>query len=147
MTTSTILKSGIGLIYTAILIWTVYIGVMWLTQFIIKLTWIGAILFWLIGIPVIIGLFQALASIAAIPVVYLMKNSKWICWLLLLPTLYFLFSFGVFLWTLGLAIGGVLIWLLLISWFCETAWIFVVYFIAAIGSAYDTSDSERQITV
>ncbi len=140
MKVSTVLKSGIGLIYTTILIWAVYLGVIWLTQFIIKLSWTGAILFWLIGTPITIGLFQAFASLAAIPVIYLMKGSKWICWLLLLPTLYFLFSFGWFLWTLGSAIGGALIWLLLVSWFCETAWLFVAYFTAAIGSAYESGN-------
>lgn len=140
MKISTVIKSAVGLIYTTILIAALYFGVVWLTQFVIKLTWIGAALFWLIGIPVIIGLFQFLASTAAIPAAYLMKGSKWLSWLLLLPALFFLFSFGRFLWILASDIGGVLIWLLLISWFCETAWMFVAYVLVSIGSAYDTEN-------
>lgn len=138
MKPSIILKSGVGLVYTTILITGIYFGVVWLTQFVIKLTWTGALLFWLIGIPIVIGLFQFFATTAAIPAVYLMKGSKWLSWLLLLPTIFFLFSFGRFLWILASDIGGVLIWLLLISWFAETAWMFVAYAMASIGSAYDT---------
>lgn len=142
MKPSIVLKSGIGLVYTTILITAIYFGVVWLTQFVIKLTWTGAVLFWLIGLPIIIGLFQFLATTAAIPTVYLMRGSKWLSGLLLLPAMFFLFSFGRFLWILASDIGGVLIWLLLISWFLETAWIFAVYAMASIGSAYDIESSE-----
>lgn len=137
MKPSVIFKSGVGLIYTTVLIAATYFGVVWLTQFVIKLNWIGALVFWLIGIPIVAGLFQFLATTAAIPTMYLMKGSKWLSWLLLLPTVFFLLSFGRFLWILASNIGGVLIWLLLISYFLETVWLFVAYVMASIGSAYD----------
>lgn len=137
MRLSIFLKSGLGLVYTTILIAVVYFGAVWLTQFLIKLTWIGAIVFWLVGIPIAIGLFQLLGSLAAIPSVYLMKGSKWLSWILLLPAIYFLFCFGRFLWILASNIGGALCWLVLITWFCETAWLFIIYALTAIGSAYD----------
>lgn len=132
------LKSGLGLIYTTILLAAAYFGTVWLTKFIINFTWLGAILFWIIGLPITIGLFQFLASVAAIPSVYLLKGSKWLSWVLLLPTLFFLYCLGSFLWELASTIGGILTWLLLISWFCESAWLFVAYFMVAIGSAHDT---------
>lgn len=141
MKLSTILKSAVGLIYTTIFLIVVEFGAVWLTQFIIRLDWTGAIIFWLIVIPIAIGLFQFIATIAGIPVVYLFKGSKWISWLMLLPTLYVLYSYGAFLWNLASAIGGVLAWLILISWFFETAWLFVSYCYIAIGSAYESADS------
>ncbi len=137
MKPSVIFKSGVGLIYTTILIAATYFGFVWLTQFVIKLNWTGALVFWFIGIPIVAGLFQFLATTAAIPTMYLMKGSKWLSWLLLLPTVFFLLSFGRFLWILASDISGVLIWLLLISYFLETAWLFVAYAMASIGSAYD----------
>lgn len=140
MNASIYFKSGVGLIYTTILFFVIYLGLVWLSQYLIGFTWKGAILFWAIGLPVIIGLFQAIASLAAIPTMYLLKRFKWLCWLLLLPMLYFAYRFGAFLWELASAIGGILTWLLLISWFCETVWLFVAYFIAAIGSAYETDE-------
>lgn len=140
MKLSTILKSGLGLIYTTALIAAVYMGVIWLTQFIIKLNLTGAILYWLIGIPIIVGLFQFIASIVAIPAIYLLKGSKWMSWLLVLPTLFFVYSYGSFLWNLASAIGGVLVWLLLISWFLETIWLFVAYLMVAMGSAFETEE-------
>lgn len=143
MKVSTILKSGLGLIYTTIVLTLVYFGVVWITSYIIKFSWTGAILFWLIGIPVIIGLFQAIASIMAIPICYLLKGAKGLAWILLLPTLLFLWSYGHFLWMLASGIGGILVWLLLISWFCETVWLLIAYFMIAIGSAYEDDEPEQ----
>lgn len=133
----TILKSGVGLVYTTILIAAVWFGAIWLTQFVIKLSWTGAIIFWLIGLPIMIGLFQFLATLMAMPTVYLIKGSKWLSWLLLLPVVYFIFSFGRFLWLIAANVGGALIWLLMISWFAEIAWVFVAYLMVSIGSAYE----------
>ena len=132
------IKSGIGLIYTTLLTAAFYFGMVWLTQYVIKLTWFGAFLYWIIGIPIIIGIYQFIATLAAIPTAYLLKGARWMCWLLLLPTLYFFLNFGYFLWKIASGIGGVLIWLLMISWFFENAWLFFAYFNTAIGSAYDT---------
>ena len=73
----------------------------------------------------------------AMPTVYLMKGSKWLSWLLLLPVVYFIFSFGRFLWLIAANVGGALIWLLMISWFAEIAWVFVAYLMVSIGSAYE----------
>lgn len=142
MKISTFIKTGIGLVYTTILMAITLYGVSWATQFLIKLTWVGAILFWLIGVPIVIGLFQAIAALAAIPAVYLLKGAKWLGWLLVLPMLFFIYTFGAFLWKIASSIGGVLTWLLMISWFCETAWLFVAYLQIAIGSAYDTDKTE-----
>lgn len=138
MKVSVILKSVVGLVYTTVILAAIYFCVIWLTKFVIPLSWTGAIVFWVVGLPIAIGLFQFLATMAAIPAVFLMKGSKWLSWLLLLPALFFLFSFGRFLWIVASGVGGALIWLLLISWFCEIAWLFTAYAIAAIGSAYDS---------
>lgn len=143
---STILKSGLGLIYTSIIIAAIYFVLVWVTQYIVNFTWTGAILFWLIGLPIMIGLFQAIASIAAMPVVYLMKGSKGVSWLLILPASFFLFSFGTFLWTVASSVGGILIWLLLISWFSEVVWLFVAYFMVAISSAYNSEDTTSTVS-
>lgn len=133
----TCFKSGIGLIYTSIILAALYFGVVWLTQYVVLLNWTGAILFWLFGLPIVIGLFQAVASVLAFPVVYLLKGAKWMCWLLLLPMLYFSYSFGHFLWMIASAAEGILVWLLAISWFMEIGWLFVAYFMIAMGSAYE----------
>lgn len=134
----TFFKSGVGLIYTTILFWLLYFVFIWVSRYILLLNWTGAILFWIIGLPIAIGLFQAISTVAAIPAVYLMKGAKWIGWILVLPCIYFMFSWGYFLWNVASAIGGLLVWLLSISWFLETAWLFVAYLMVAIGSCYET---------
>lgn len=145
MKLSTCIKSGLGLIYTTVLLGAAYCGIVWATQYIIRLNWTGAILFWLIGIPILIGLFQFISVLAAIPSVYLLKGSKWLSWLLALPTIFFMFGLGSFFWRIASSIGGLLIWLVMISWFFETAWLFVAYFMSAIGSAYEEGETDAQV--
>lgn len=140
MKVSTILKSGLGLIYTTVILAVVYMGIVWLTQYIVNFTWTGAILFWLIGLPIAIGLFQVIATIMAMPIGFLLRGTKWFVWILLLPTTFFLWSFGRFLWIAASEIGGILVWLLLISWFFETAWMLISYFMIAIGAAYEPTN-------
>lgn len=79
MKVSTCFKSGIGLVYTSIILAAIYFGAVWLTQYVVLLNWTGAILFWLFGLPIVIGLFQAVASALAFPAVYLLKGAKWMC--------------------------------------------------------------------
>lgn len=137
MKATTFLKSGIGLIYTTVLMAAVYFGIIWLTQYIVNLSWTGALIFWIVGAPIVIGLSQAIASLAAIPTAYLMKGAKWMGWLLVVPVLYFMISYGAILWHVASSVGGLLVWLLMISWFGETAWLFIAYLYIAIGSAYE----------
>lgn len=145
MKASTFLKSGVGLVYTTILIAALYMGIIWLTRFVVNFTWTGALLFWGIGLPIVVGLFQFIATFSAIPVVHLMKGAKWLSWLLVLPALFFVYSLGAFLWKIASSVGGVLIWLLMISWFAETAYLFVSYLYIAIGSAYEKVDTTEAL--
>lgn len=142
MKVSVLLKSGLGLVYTTVILLLVYFGAVWLTKYIVTFSWVGAILFWLIGLPIVVGLFQGLAAIIAVPIVRLMKGARWACWLLLLPTLYIVYCFGYWLWAVASEIGGVLCWLLAISWFLEIAWLFIAYFLTAMSAAYTEKEDE-----
>ncbi|MBD5267963.1 MAG: hypothetical protein HDS41_07315 [Bacteroides sp.] len=135
----TLSKSALGLIYTVLIMLAIEAGLIWLTRYLIffNWTWGWALAFWVIGLPLIIGIFQFLATISAIPAVYLMKGSKALGWILLLPAIYFIVSWGYFLYNVASSIGGILTWLIFISWFAETAWFFGAYSFIAIGSAYE----------
>lgn len=132
-------KSAVGLIYTTLIMLVIEICFIWLTRYLIMFNWNWwwAIAFWMIGLPLIIGIFQVLATISAIPTAYLMKGCKAFGWILLLPSLYFTGSWGYFLYNIASSLGGILTWLLVISWFFETAWFVGSYSFIAIGSAYE----------
>ena len=133
------LKSIAGLIYTSIVLFLLEFGIVYGAALILRInwSWIGAILFWMFAMPVIIWLFQTLASVIAIPCAALMKRTKYLSLLILIPTIYFLFSFGKIMWLTASGIGGVLIWLICISVFLEFAWLFCVYAYVSIGSAFE----------
>lgn len=141
MTIKKLLGGGAGLIYTVVLFLALNVLFVWLSQYLVSFTWIGAAVFWIFGLPIIIGIFQTIASLASLPIVYLMKETRYLSLLLIIPALYCVFSLGHFLWILASSIGGILIWLLAITWFGETAWFFIACLILAISSAFETSEN------
>ena len=140
MNIKSILKGCAGLIYTVILFLVLYFALIWVTRCILRLSWSGPVILWLLGFPIAIAIFQALATLAGVPIAYLMKGTRHFSWILVAPALYFIFSFGSVLWVCASTVGGVFIWLLAIAWFSETAYFFYAYLIIAIGAAFEESD-------
>ena len=134
------LKAVLGLVYTTLIMFACEFGILLLTYKVVQIHWtiLGVLAFIFIGLPIIVGIFQLLATLLSIPVSYLLKGSRYISLVLLLPALYFSFSFGRVLWMIASAIGGISIWIFMVAWFFEFVWLFGAYVMIALSSAFES---------